>query len=165
MEQLVSLVAVGLAEVFLVEFPDLRIVVRLTVCLSLILEVQRFGSLFLIGIHNVIIFVRQEEFTYIRLAAAVDTASGASHYLYELILGLAGPYIVQQYLCGFHTGCYSHIYGSAVDIYRSLSYARFMSADSLEGDGICFLTGKLVLYGTQGSFHNTAGNTEDDACT
>ncbi len=85
MKKLVRLMAVGLTKEFIIEFLNLRIVMRLTVRLPLIFQIKGSGSLLLVGIHDIVIFVRQEELTHIRLASDVYTSAGASHDLYEMI--------------------------------------------------------------------------------
>ena len=86
MEQFVSLVAVRLAQELLIELIDLRVVMRLTENLLLILGVEGLSSLLFVCIHDVIGLIVEEALSNVRLTTTVDTTAGASHDLDELIL-------------------------------------------------------------------------------
>ena len=56
-----------------------------------------------------------------------------------------------------------HVDSHAVNVQRGLADA-LEAAHSLEGDGLVLLAGEDKVDGTQRSFHNAAGDTEDDTC-
>ena len=85
-QELVSLVRVRFAQILLIEFDDLGIIVRLTECLTLILGIECLSSLLLVCVEDIVCLVRHEAGTYVRLTAAVDASARASHDLDELIL-------------------------------------------------------------------------------
>ena len=58
MKELVCQMGVRFAQILGVEFLDLRVVVRLADDLSLIFAVQSLGSLFLVSIEDVVVFIR-----------------------------------------------------------------------------------------------------------
>ena len=86
MQELVSLVRVRLAQILLIEFDDLGILVRLTECLTLIFGIECLSSLLLVCVEDIVTLVRHEARTYIRLTTTVDASARAAHDLDELIL-------------------------------------------------------------------------------
>ena len=163
MQQFMSLVGIRFAEELFVQFNDLRVVVGLAQDLAFVFAVQGLRALFLVGVEDVIFFIRQEAFADVRLAAAVDTAARAAHDLDELILGLAGADLIEENAGGLHTGSDRDIDDGAVDVDGSFADTGIMAADFVEFDLLVFLADELEVDGTQGSFHNTAGHTEDYA--
>ena len=143
------LVAVRLAKELLIEFDDLRVVVRLTQCLSLILRVECLSSLLLVCIHDVIRLIVQEALSYIRLTTAVDTTARAAHDLDELILGLAFTDLVEENLSALHAGSDSNVNCCAVDIERSLSDACIVATNCLELDRLGFLACELEVNSSE----------------
>ena len=157
--------SVRLAEELLVELDDLRIVVALTHCLTLVLRVQSLRSLLLVGIKDIVILIGKEARPYVRLAAAVDASARASHDLDELIFALAFLDLIQKNLCALHAGCDRDVHGRSVDVDGGFADPCLVAADCGELDGIMLLAGELEVNSTKGSFHNAAGDAEDDACT
>ena len=102
MQKLVSEMRIWFAKELFIEFLDLLVVMRLTYDLSLIFRIQCVCSLSLVGIDNVIVFVRQEARFYVRLAATVDTAARTAHDLNEMILGITFSDLVQKNFCRLH---------------------------------------------------------------
>ena len=93
-----SLVGIGLAQELFVEFLYLRVVVRLTEGLSLVLAVKGVRSLFLVGVEDVVVLVREEAGADDRLTAAVYAAAGTTHDLDELVLGRTRSDLVEEHL-------------------------------------------------------------------
>ena len=92
MQQLVRLMAVRLAQILLIELLDIRVLMRLTDGLRLVLSVQTRST------RSARIDVQALEGLDDRLAAAVDAAARAGHDLDEGVVRLAGLDAVDELL-------------------------------------------------------------------
>ena len=157
-EDFVSDVAAGLFEVFVVELLYGEVLVgfaecHLAVCIvkdggAFFLEVdRRLGSRALNG-----------------LTAAVDTTAGTSHDFDEVSLDFAGFHLVEEFL---------RILGAGGNCYVDF-YVTELVGCGLDGSGTANVV-EFELFelgaeddfssSTESCFHNTAGSTEDRACT
>ena len=162
-QEVVSLMRVGLAEIILVQLLYLSVVVRLTESVALVLGIEGSSSLLLVGIENVGILVGEEAGTDIRLTATVDAAAGAAHDLDEGVLALAGADVVKENLGVLHA-----VSNSDADFHAAESEGSFLDAfeatNCLELDSLVLLALEDIVSGTESSFHNTAGYAEDNGC-
>src|SRR5690606_22472403 len=97
-----------------------------------------------------------------RLAAAVDAAARARHYLYEVVFGFAVLYLFEQLLRISGAACNSSLY-----LHASCLDGRFLDAFytsyCLEFHFFQRLAVKQFYSVSQCSFHDAAGCTEYDA--
>ena len=164
MEEFVSEVRIGLAEELFIQRLDLRIVMRLTDNLTFVFRIEGVGSLLLVGVHDVVVFVGKEYFANVGLSAAVDTTAGAAHDLNEGIRRSAFADLVEKDLCPAHTAGD----GNFDLLTRKLEFGFadvFKTTDFVEDDALSLLAGKNEVSGTKGRFHNAAGDAEDNAGT
>ena len=96
MKQFMSLMGIWLSKETGIQLLYLRVVVRLPKRLTFILSIKSSGSLLLVRVDYVGIFIGQEAFMHKRLASSIDTTTGTSHYFYEGILGLAFTYLLKD---------------------------------------------------------------------
>ncbi len=152
-QQLVSLMAVGLAEELIVKLLDIGILVALADGLILILNVKSLGAL------GADIAIAANGSADDRLTAAVYAAARAAHDFDEVILLLAGLYGIEKLSSAARGGGDGD---ANVDI--SNLYGGFLNslnaADSGEVHILKGLAGNLIS-GTQSGFHNSAGCAED----
>jgi len=162
-EKLVSFVGVRLAEEFFIKFLNLGVLVALAKNVSLVFGIKS-GSTFLhIGIKNIVVFVRKENRTDIRLAAAVDAAAGTTHDFDELIGAFAFADLFHKNFCVFHSVGNGKTEDLSVDFNLGF-FDSVETADGSKGDCAVLFTGKNMVNGAESSFHNAAGYAEDYAC-
>ena len=158
MENLVSDVAAGLFEEFVVKLLNGKVLVRfaerhLAVCVvkngrTCFLEVDRcLGSCALDG-----------------LTAAVDTTAGTSHNFDEVSLDLACFDLVEKFFCVLRAGGNGYVdlnvtelVGCGLDGSSTANIVEFELFELGAEDDF--------RSGTESCFHNTAGRTEDRTCT
>ena len=151
-----GLVRAGLTEVLVVELDDLGVLMRLADGVGLVQAVQDLGALGA-DVHEV-----ADRGMNLGLTAAVDTAAGAGHELDEVVVLLAGLDHIQDLadICqaGGHADVHIHtgnVVGGFLDAFDTADVHEVGTGQSLAGEPF--------HSGTQSSFHNAAGGTEDDS--
>ena len=130
--------------------------------LTLILRIQSRRALLPEGIDDIEVLIRHEARLDVRLSAAGDAAARAAHDLDELILALAGPDLVEQHSGVLHAVRYRYPYRRAIDVDARLADA-LETTDLFKLDQVMLFAGQCEVRRTQRSFHNAAGDAEDDA--
>ena len=161
MEQFVSQMAVGLAKELGIELLNLLVIMALAEGVALILAIKSGSTLIAIGVHNIGSFIGEEGGANDGHTAAIDAAAGAAHYLDEVILALACADIIHENLCVLHAAG-----NGDINFHAAQSEAGFLdafeAADSFKLDGLMLLALKDKVSSTKSSFHNAAGDAEDN---
>src|SRR5690606_19703231 len=157
MEQFVSPVASRMSKVFLVKLLHERVVLRLPERQVLVLFVQGLCPF------RPEVDPASDLRRLYRLAAAVDAAARARHYLYEVVFSFAVLYLFEQLLRISGAACNSSLY-----LHASCLDGRFLDAFyttyCLEFHFFKRLAFEKFHGISQRSFHNAACCTEYDAC-
>ena len=162
MEQLFCEFRARFAEILFVEELDIRVVVRLTeghLLIDVVEDGRAFGT---VGIQDIRSFawleVRLDEW----LTTTVDAATWAAHDLDKGIVGLAFADLVEKSFRVLHAAGDGDFDLGAVDDDFGF-FDRFKATDAVEIDFAIFFASEPEVSGTESSFHDTAGDAEDDA--
>jgi len=145
--------AVGLAQILVVNSHDCGVLIALTICARAVVGVYRLGS------QRGDIYVASCVRVMDRLTAAVDTAAGTRHYLYELIRTVARLNLFHEYARIGKRACNRYLDFLTAQSERSgldaLLTSHIVIVYILE-----FLALDKVCNRTQGRFHNSARSAE-----
>ncbi len=163
MEQFLSLFAAGGTEILVVKDFDIGVIVRLADRHVLVDAIEHVGPLLTVGVEDVDVLVREKSGFDEWLSTTVDASAGAAHDLDEGIGGFASPDFIKKRLGVLHAGGDGDLDLGAFDVDLSLFHG-IKAADLGEVDLAVFLAREGVVCGAEGSFHDSAGDAEDDAC-
>ena len=157
-KNLVSLVAVGLAEVLVIELLNGRVLMRLAQIRIYVVVVKNGGA------NGTKVNGLANNCGLVRLSTAVYTTAGTCHDLDELNVKLACLNSIKNLLSICSTGSNSNS-----DFVTSNCVGSFLDAFNasylIEFEVSKLFTCKCFVSSSESSFHNTAGSTEDCTCT
>ena len=159
-EKLFGKFAAWFAKEVLVDLDDVRVVVGLADSALLVDGVEDVGSLLTVGIKDVSAFLWFEVWLDEWLTTAIDATAWAAHDLDEVIWGLAFFDLIEKNFGVLHARGDGDFDLKAVDFDFGF-FDGVKASAGFEVDWAEFFSGQCVVSGTESSFHDAAGDTED----